>query len=213
MDEYGVAHICGVDEVGRGPVGGPLCACAIVLAPSASSLDIKDSKRLSEKRRGVLHDQILENCLAHAIRFAPAEEIDELGISEANRRAMMECILEVTSRVHDSFTLIDGERQWVQSDLSVRHRFEVDGDAKSLAVAAASIVAKVTRDDLMCRYGALWPEYGFERHKGYGSKEHEAAIIQHGLLPGIHRLSFLKRVSQENELWYHHVWEGDENQA
>ena len=209
MEKFGAANICGCDEVGRGAFFGSLCAAAVVLTPSARSLPIKDSKKLSEAQRHRTYDMIMDHCVAYATRLIPAEEIDDLGISAANRRAMQECISEVTGKVPDCMTVIDGERIWVASDLPVPHVFEVDGDAKSLAVAAASIIAKVTRDDLMIRFGDVYPQYGFERHKGYGSKEHEQAIIDHGIIPGLHRMSFIKRLIRDNELRYN----GDPEEA
>ncbi len=185
----GYKFVCGVDEAGRGPLAGPVCAAAVILPLNCEIEGLNDSKKISEKKREALFDVIKEKALAYSIAYGTLEEIEEYNILEATYIAMNRAIngLEIKS----DFALIDGNR--VPKDISVPCETVVKGDSKSCSIAAASILAKVTRDRLMLEYDKKYPEYLFAQHKGYGTKAHYEAIKQHGVCE-IHRLSFLKNV-------------------
>lgn len=185
----GFKAVCGVDEAGRGPLAGPVCAAAVIL-PDGVELDgVNDSKKLSEKKREALFDVITSKALAYSIAFASVEEIEKYNILEATYIAMNRAIegLNVTP----DFALIDGNR--IPRDISVPCETVVKGDAKSLSIAAASILAKVTRDRLLLEYHDMYPQYNFAKHKGYGTKEHIDAIRNYGICE-FHRPSFLKKL-------------------
>lgn len=185
--------ICGVDEAGRGPLAGPVAAGAVILPADCEILYLNDSKKLSEKRREELFLEIKEKAVAWAVGIVNAGEIDEINILQATYKAMKKAVegLSVTPDILlNDAVIIPGVR--------IRQIKIIKGDAKSVSIAAASIVAKVTRDHLMEEYDALYPEYGFGRHKGYGTGAHMAAIKEHGLCP-IHRRTFLKKYINESE--------------
>jgi ribonuclease HII len=185
----GYKLVCGVDEAGRGPLAGPVCAAAVIL-PSDCEIDgLNDSKKISEKKRELLFDIIREKAVAYSIAFASVEEIEEYNILGATYIAMNRAI--DTLEIKADFALIDGNR--VPKDIKIPCETVVKGDAKSCSIAAASILAKVTRDRLMLEYDQKYPQYLFAQHKGYGTKAHYEAIRQHGVCE-IHRLSFLKNV-------------------
>lgn len=192
----GYQYIAGVDEVGRGPLAGPVVTAAVVLPEDFDVPGIDDSKKLSEKRREELYDVILERALAVGIGQADHDVIDEINILQATKQAMGQAIGEadrVLRREHDEsidFVLLDAVQL---PDLTVPQQSIVKGDAKVLAIAAASIVAKVTRDRMMVEYAKDYPWYAFEKNKGYGTKDHYAGIREHGICP-IHRRSFLKTI-------------------
>ena len=185
--EQGFQAICGIDEAGRGPLAGPVCAAAVIL-PFGCTIDgLNDSKKLTEKKREQLFDTIQEQALAYAIALVDHETIDRINILEATYVAMQQAV----ERLHPAadYALVDGNRS---KRLVIPHQCVVGGDAKSPSIAAASILAKVTRDRLMLEQDALYPAYGFAKHKGYGTKAHYQAILEHGPSP-IHRMTFLKK--------------------
>lgn len=187
IKQQGFKAVCGVDEAGRGPLAGPVCAAAVILAEEIEGLN--DSKKLSEKKREVLFDEIKEKAISFSIAFASVEEIEEYDILNATYLAMNRAVegLEIPA----DFALIDGNR--VPTEIKVPCKTVVKGDALSCSIAAASILAKVTRDRLMLEEDEKYPEYNFKKHKGYGTKEHTDAILKYGVSP-IHRLSFLKKL-------------------
>lgn len=184
----GFQCICGVDEAGRGPLAGPVCAAAVILPPRVEIPGLDDSKKLSDKKRRELFPVIKENAVAYAIAFADHEEIDEINILQATFLAMQRAIDQLG--VKPDLALIDGNRE---KDFGVPVKTVIHGDSLSANIAAASVLAKVTRDDYMVQMALQYPEYGFEIHKGYGTKAHYAALAQHGPTP-IHRMTFLKKL-------------------
>ena len=185
----GYKFICGVDEAGRGPLAGPVCAAAVILSPNCVIDGLNDSKKISEKKREMLFDIIIEKALAYSIAYGSLKEIEEYNILEATYIAMNRAIEGLNIKA--DFALIDGNR--VPKGIKIPCETVVKGDSKSYSIAAASILAKVTRDHLMLEYDKKYPQYLFAQHKGYGTKAHYEAIKQHGVCE-IHRLSFLKNV-------------------
>ena len=183
----GVWPFCGVDEAGRGPLAGPVCAAAVILPQETVIEGLNDSKKLSEKRRELLFDEICEKALTFGVAFATVEEIEQLNILKAAFLAMNRAIGELDPQ--PALALIDGNRM---QGIDVPARAVVKGDAKCGSIAAASILAKVTRDRYMREMAEKYPQYGFEKHKGYGTKAHYAALREFGPC-GIHRPSFLKK--------------------
>lgn len=186
--EKGCAMICGVDEAGRGPLAGPVCAAAVILPPHAEIPGLNDSKKLSDKRRRELFPIIKEQAVAYGIGMASQEEIDEINILQATFLAMERALAQLPPGV--DMALIDGNRE---KDFGVPVCTVVKGDSRSASIAAASILAKVTRDDLMLEMAEKYPGYGFEIHKGYGTKAHYCALAELGPCP-IHRRTFLKKL-------------------
>ena len=185
----GYHYVCGVDEAGRGPLAGPVCAAAVVFPDNVEIEGINDSKKLSEKKREALYDVIKEKALAFGIAFATVDEIEEVNILNATYLAMNRAIEQLGEKV--DYALIDGNR--VPKGIKVECETVVKGDAKSMSIAAASILAKVTRDRLLLEYDLKYPEYSFKKHKGYGTAEHIEAIRTHGISE-VHRPSFLKKL-------------------
>ncbi len=181
--------ICGVDEAGRGPLAGPVCAAAVILPENCVIDGLNDSKKISEKKREILFDIIKEKAVAYCIAYGTLEEIEQYNILEATYIAMNRAINGLN--IKPDFALIDGNR--VPKGILIPCETVVKGDSKSYSIAAASILAKVTRDRLMLEYDQKYPQYLFASHKGYGTKAHYEAIKQHGVCE-IHRLSFLKNV-------------------
>lgn len=179
--------ICGVDEAGRGPLAGPVCAAAVILPPYAEIPGLNDSKKLSDKKRRELYPIIKEQAIAYGIAFADHAEIDEINILQATYLAMERAINQL--EVKPELVLIDGNRA---KDFGIPVETVVHGDSLSASIAAASVLAKVTRDDYMLKMAELYPGYDFEIHKGYGTKAHYAALTKLGACP-IHRMSFLKK--------------------
>ena len=182
-----VKIICGVDEAGRGPLAGPVCAAAVILPPHLEIPGLTDSKKLTDKKRRELFPIIQEQAIAYGIGMASEKEIDEINILRATFLAMQRALDQLT--VRPDLALIDGNRE---TDFGLPVKTVVKGDSLSMNIAAASILAKVTRDDLMVQMAQTYPQYGFEIHKGYGTKAHYAALTGHGPSP-IHRMSFLKK--------------------
>ena len=185
--EKGITAICGVDEAGRGPLAGPVCAAAVILPPHLEIPGLDDSKKLTDKRRRELVPIIKEQALAYGIAFATHEEIDQINILQATFLAMERAIAQLEGKAE--FALIDGNRE---KDFGLPVQTVVKGDSLSANIAAASVLAKVTRDDYMDEMAKLYPHYGFEIHKGYGTKAHYEALRTYGHCE-IHRLSFLKK--------------------
>lgn len=180
--------ICGVDEAGRGPLAGPVCAAAVILPKGLVILGLNDSKKLSDKRRRELFPIIQQEAVSFGIAFASQEEIDEINILQATFLAMRRAMEQLNPQ--PEFALIDGNRE---TDFGVPCKTVIKGDSLSANIAAASVLAKVTRDNWMMEAAEKYPGYGFEIHKGYGTKAHYAALEKLGPCP-IHRRSFLKKL-------------------
>ena len=189
----GVQIICGVDEAGRGPLAGPVCAAAVILPAGLVIPGLDDSKKLSDKRRRELMPVIQENALAYGIAFASHEEIDEINILQATFLAMERALSQL--KIQPELALIDGNRQ---KDFGIKVETVVKGDSRSANIAAASVLAKVTRDNYMEEMAKQYPGYGFEIHKGYGTKAHYEALRNLGPSP-IHRMTFLKKFYAADE--------------
>ena len=187
LTEKGVGVICGVDEAGRGPLAGPVYAAAVILPPHLEIPGLDDSKKLTDKRRRELMPLIQEQAIAYGIGYATEKEIDEINILQATFLAMERAIAQLNGKA--DFALIDGNRE---KDFGLPVMTAVKGDSRSANIAAASILAKVSRDDYMDKMALEYPQYGFEIHKGYGTKAHYAALTAHGHCP-IHRVTFLKK--------------------
>ena len=185
--EKGIELICGVDEAGRGPLAGPVCAAAVILPANIEIPGLNDSKKLTDKKRRELFPLIKEKAIAYSIAFASHTEIDEINILQATYLAMERAINGLA--VKPQMALIDGNRA---KDFGLPVQTVIHGDSLSASIAAASILAKVTRDDYMEQMAEQYPEYGFEIHKAYGTKAHYEALRTHGACP-IHRMSFLKK--------------------
>ena len=181
--------ICGVDEAGRGPLAGPVYAAAVILPPHLQIEGLNDSKKLSEKRREELFAQITEQALAYGIALASETEIDEINILQATFLAMQRAVAQLS--VCPDMVLVDGNREPSFGGLPVKTI--IKGDGLSANIAAASILAKVTRDHYMTEQAEKYPEYGFALHKGYGTRAHYAALLAHGPCP-IHRRTFLRKL-------------------
>ena len=180
-------YICGIDEAGRGPLAGPVVAAAAVLPKDCQILYLNDSKKLSEKKRDLLFDEIKEKAVTYGVGIVSPQVIDEINILQATYEAMRQAIsqLKVTPEIllNDAVTIPGVDIMQVPI---------IKGDAKSVSIAAASILAKVTRDRMMMEYDQIYPEYGFAKHKGYGTAAHIAALKEYGACP-IHRRTFIKK--------------------
>lgn len=185
--------ICGVDEAGRGPLAGPVYAAAVILSPDTVIDGLNDSKKLTEKKREALFPIIQEKAVAYGIGFATEQEIDEVNILNATFLAMRRAVEQLP--IQPDLLLIDGNQKpkiGVCEEVTV-----IKGDAKSMSIAAASVLAKVSRDRFMLELAKKYPQYGFEKHKGYGTKLHYEKIAEYGIAP-IHRRTFLKKIIGEN---------------
>ena len=183
----GMKIICGVDEAGRGPLAGPVCAAAVILPEHLELPGLNDSKKLTDKKRRELFPIIKEQAIAYGIGIATEAEIDEINILQATFLAMERALGQLS--VKPELALIDGNRA---KDFGVPVKTVIKGDSLSANIAAASVLAKVTRDDMMLELAGKYPEYGFEIHKGYGTKAHYATLAAHGASP-VHRKTFLKK--------------------
>ncbi|MBP5686907.1 MAG: ribonuclease HII [Clostridia bacterium] len=183
--DKGCKNICGVDEVGRGPLAGPVVCCAVIMPEDGKIAGVRDSKKLSAKRREALSKEIREKAVALSIKEISPEEIDEINILQAVRKCMTQAVNALS--VTPDITIVDGQ----DTGLSFPAEYVIGGDDKSYTVACASIVAKVYRDNLMVKYAEEFPEYGFEKHKGYGTKEHIEKIKEIGPCR-LHRRTFIK---------------------
>lgn len=186
--------LCGVDEAGRGPLAGDVYAAAVILDPEKPLIEgLNDSKKMSEKKREALYDQIVDSCLAYSVASASVEEIEQMNILCATMLAMQRAVKGLS--VAPQLVLVDGNRL---PELPVSAEAIVKGDATSASIAAASILAKVSRDRTLYELDRLYPQYGFAKHKGYGTKAHCEAILQYGPCPA-HRPSFLKKLYHGND--------------
>lgn len=198
MKEYerkydGYGSICGVDEVGRGPLAGPVVAAACILPIDETFIYLNDSKKVTEKRREALYEQIVSKAISYGIGIVSHDIIDEINILQATYLAMGRAVNNMNIRPNvcliDAVTIPNLDKDILQVPI-------IKGDAKSVSIAAASVLAKVTRDRLMVELGSKYPEYGFEKHKGYGTKAHAEAIRRHGPVPE-HRRTFIKNIINE----------------
>ncbi|MBQ7959988.1 MAG: ribonuclease HII [Clostridia bacterium] len=181
----GFSLVAGVDEAGRGPLAGPVCAAAVIFPKDIVIEGINDSKKLTEKKREKLFEEIVEKALAYSIEFVGPDVIDEINIRQATSLAMHNAVKNLEKQA--DFVMVDGNDN---IPFDIPYRYIVKGDAKSQTIAAASILAKVSRDRLMVQMDSEYPEYGFAKHKGYGTKAHCEAIQNYGVLP-VHRKSFM----------------------
>ena len=184
----GYKSVCGVDEAGRGPLAGPVCAAAVILPEGVIIDGVNDSKKLSEKKRESLFDVIREQALSYSIDYATVDEIEEINILNATMLAMRRAIDGLDIKA--DYAMIDGNKI---PPIDIDAECIVKGDAKSMSIACASILAKVSRDRLLYKYAEEYPMYGFDKHKGYGTKVHREAILKYGPCP-YHRKSFLKKL-------------------
>ena len=191
LKEKGYKFIAGIDEAGRGPLAGPVCAAAVILPEDAFIEGINDSKKLSEKKREELYGKIIDIAISYNICMIDEKVIDEINILEATYLAMKKAVSGLS--VKADFALIDGNSS---KGMEIPYETVVKGDSKSISIAAASILAKVTRDRYITEIADNFPEYNFKKHKGYGTKEHTAAILKYGPCP-IHRKTFLKKLLGE----------------
>ena len=192
LKSEGYRYICGVDEAGRGPLAGPVCAAAVILPENTLIEGVNDSKKLTEKKREELFDVVIDTALAYCIAFGSVEEIEEHNILATTMMTMKRAVEGLS--VKADYAIIDGNKLPV---LDIPSKYIIKGDANSMSIAAASILAKVSRDRLMLEYSKEYPEYCFEKHKGYGTKLHNEMILKYGPSP-IHRMSFLKKLLSKN---------------
>ena len=184
----GYKAICGVDEAGRGPLAGPVCAAAVILPPNTIIDGVNDSKKLTEKKREALFDVIKETAVSYCIAYSSVEEIESINILNATMLAMKRAVEGLD--VKADYAMIDGNKM---PPLDIDGETIVKGDAKSMSIACASILAKVSRDRLLYEYAKEYPQYQFEKHKGYGTAVHREAILKYGPCP-YHRMSFLTKM-------------------
>ena len=186
----GYKAICGVDEAGRGPLAGPVCAAAVILPPNTIIDGVNDSKKLTEKKREALFDVIKETAVSYSIAYASVEEIESINILNATMLAMKRAVEGLD--VKADYAMIDGNKM---PQLDIDGETIVKGDAKSMSIACASILAKVSRDRLLYEYAKEYPQYQFDKHTGYGTSAHREAILEYGPCP-YHRMSFLKKIKK-----------------
>lgn len=184
----GYKAICGVDEAGRGPLAGPVCAAAVILPPDTVIDGVNDSKKLSEKKREALFDVIKETAVSYCVAYASVEEIESINILNATMLAMKRAVESLD--VKADYAMIDGNKM---PPLDIDGETIIKGDAKSMSIACASILAKVSRDRILYEYAMEYPQYQFDKHKGYGTAVHREAILKYGPCP-YHRMSFLKKI-------------------
>ena len=184
----GYKAICGVDEAGRGPLAGPVCAAAVILPQGRIIEGVNDSKKLSEKKREALFEVIKTEVLSYSIAYASVAEIESMNILNATMLAMKRAVKGLS--VKADFAMIDGNRL---PQLDIDAEYIIKGDAKSMSIACASILAKVSRDRLLYQYAEEFPQYGFDKHKGYGTKQHCEALLRCGPCK-YHRMSFLGKI-------------------
>ena len=190
--EMGAKYVAGVDEVGRGPLAGPVVCCAVIMPLDDLVEGVDDSKKLTEKKRETLYEVIKEKAIAYSIREISQEEIDQINILQAVRKCMTDAVN--TLSVKPDVTLVDG----VDTNLPINAEYLTKGDSKSYTIGCASILAKVYRDRLMSEYAKTYPEYGFDKHKGYGTKTHTETIKEIGPCK-LHRKTFIKNFWAEQE--------------
>lgn len=185
LHEKGFKYICGIDEAGRGPLAGPVVIAAVIMPEESMIEGVNDSKKVSEKKRELIYDKILEEAVSYGVAIIGQDEIDNINILNATKKGLTMSLKELT--VKPDLILVDALEHI--DTLGIPYESIIKGDAKAYSISAASIIAKVTRDRIMREWATVYPEYGFEVHKGYGTAKHIAAIREHGLCP-IHRRSF-----------------------
>ena len=183
----GMNYICGIDEAGRGPLAGPVVVASVIMPKDSMIEGVNDSKKVSESKREMLYEKIIEEAVSYGVAIIDQKEIDELNILNATKKALTTSLKELT--VRPDIILVDALDRI--DTLQIPYQSIIKGDAKAYSIAAASIIAKVTRDRIMRQWDEIYPQYGFERHKGYGTAAHIAAIKEYGICP-LHRLSFVK---------------------
>lgn len=187
IHDTGIEYICGIDEAGRGPLAGPVVVGAVIMPRDSMIEGVNDSKKVSEKKREMLYDQILNEAIAYGVGIISPEEIDTINILNATKKGLTDALKEL--KVKPELILVDALTNI--DTLGVKYESIIKGDAKAYSISCASIIAKVTRDRMMREYDKVYPQYGFEGHKGYGTAKHIAAIKEYGLC-SIHRRSFTK---------------------
>lgn len=188
-----ITTICGIDEAGRGPLAGPVVVAAVIMPKDSFIEGVNDSKKVSEKKRELLYEQITKEAIAYGVGIIDQKEIDKINILNATKKGLTEAIKQL--KVKPNIILVDALNGI--DTCSIPYTSIIKGDAKCYSIAAASIIAKVTRDRIMRQWDEIYPEYGFEKHKGYGTKAHIEAIKQYGLTP-LHRLSFVKNIIKKS---------------
>ena len=183
----GMNYICGIDEAGRGPLAGPVVVASVIMPKDSMIEGVNDSKKISESKREMLYEKIIEEAVSYGVAIIDQKEIDELNILNATKKALTTSLKEL--KVRPDIILVDALDRI--DTLQIPYQSIIKGDAKAYSIAAASIIAKVTRDRIMRQWDEIYPQYGFERHKGYGTAAHIAAIKEYGICP-LHRLSFVK---------------------
>lgn len=191
LQNKGINNICGIDEAGRGPLAGPVVVASVIMPKDSMIEGVNDSKKVSEKKREIIYEQIIEEAISYGVGIIGQEEIDELNILNATKKALTMSLQELT--VKPDLILVDALEKI--DTLQIPYQSIIKGDAKAYSIAAASIVAKVTRDRIMRQWDEVYPQYGFIGHKGYGTKAHIEAIKEYGICP-IHRRSFVKNFIQ-----------------
>ena len=187
LHKKGFKNICGIDEAGRGPLAGPVVIAAVIMPEDSMIEGVNDSKKVSEKKREKLYDQIIEEAISYGVAIIGQDEIDNINILNATKKGLTMSLKELT--VKPDLILVDALERI--DTLGIPYESIIKGDAKAYSIAAASIIAKVTRDRIMREWAEVYPEYGFEVHKGYGTAKHITAIKEHGICQ-IHRKSFTK---------------------
>ena len=187
LHEKGFKNICGIDEAGRGPLAGPVVIASVIMPADSMIEGVNDSKKVSEKKREKLYDQIIEEAISYGVAIIGQDEIDNINILNATKKGLTMSLKELT--VKPDLILVDALEHI--DTLGIPYESIIKGDAKAYSIAAASIIAKVTRDRIMREWAEVYPQYGFEVHKGYGTAKHIAAIKEHGICQ-IHRKSFTK---------------------
>ena len=185
----GYNYICGIDEAGRGPLAGPVVVAAVIMPKDSMIEGVNDSKKVSEKKREKLYELIIEEAISYSVGIVDQNEIDRINILNATKAGLTEAVR--TLKVKPELILVDALTNI--DTCGIPYRSIIKGDAKSYSIAAASIIAKVTRDRIMREWDKIYPQYGFEKHKGYGTAAHISAIKENGLCP-LHRLSFVKNI-------------------
>lgn len=195
--EQGIKSICGIDEAGRGPLAGPVVVASVIMPKDSMIEGVNDSKKVSEKKREALYEEIIQEAIAYGVGIINQNEIDRINILNATKEGLTTCIKELENNLKEKESEIEKPEIILVDALTkidtdgISYRSIIKGDAKCYSIAAASIIAKVTRDRIMRQWDEVYPEYGFATHKGYGTAKHIAAIKEYGLCP-IHRKSFTK---------------------
>ncbi len=187
--EKGTKYICGIDEAGRGPLAGPVVVASVIMPEDSMIEGVNDSKKVSEKKREKLYEQIIEEAISYGVGIIDQNEIDDINILNATKKGLTTSLKELS--VKPDIILVDALKGI--DTLGIPYQSIIKGDAKSYSIAAASIIAKVTRDRIMRQWAEIYPQYEFEKHKGYGTAKHISLIKEYGICP-LHRKSFLKNI-------------------